>query len=380
MKSCSDELLKEAAEALDRFDGNQTHAAQELGVSRSTLQRRIQLAAIRGISPYHDRTGQAPDLYVVKGKSTHYGADGQITNQWVKTSIDREREAMAMQATVDALKEQVPRAEPVAPPKASDTDLCALYTITDYHFGQLSWAEETGEDWDTSIAEDLITRWFKLAIQSAPDAHTAVFAQLGDLIHYDGLEAITPTAGNLLDSDTRYQLLVRVAVRALRRIVGMLLEKHQRVIVLMAEGNHDIASSVWLREIFAALYEDEPRVTVDISAKPFYCVEWGQTSLFFHHGHKAKVPELSRIFAGEFREIYGRTKYSYAHCGHLHHVHAKEDALMIVEQHPTLAARDAHTTRMGLQSQRGANVIVYHKESGEVGRVTIRPEMVKEAA
>ena len=146
--------------------------------------------------------------------------------------------------------------------------------------------------------------------------------------------------------------------------------------ILLAEGNHDISSSIWLRALFAEKYADEPRVTVDNTHAPYYAYEWGDTSLFFHHGHKRRVKEVSNVFAGMYREMFGRTKYSYAHMGHMHHVDIKEDHMMIVEQHPTLAARDAHSTRGGYQSKRGANVIVYHKKFGEVSRITIRPEMI----
>lgn len=62
--------------------------------------------------------------------------------------------------------------------------------------------------------------------------------------------------------------------------------------------------------------------------------------------------------------------------GHLHHVESKEDQLMIVEQHPTIAAKDAHATRGGYIAQRGASVITYSKSAGEVSRSTIRPEMI----
>ena len=373
----SDEKAIEAAQALEDNGGNISHAAKALGLDRKTYKHRLQRAAERGFCPANDRSGTAPEGFHVKGKSTLYGEDGGIRAQWVKTSRDEQRRAEALQAAVEAAKEDIPRAEPEKPPKSTDDDLAACYVITDYHLGALSWAEETGDDWDTDIAEDMLVRWFERAIQASPDAHTGVFAQLGDMLHHDGLDAITPTSGHLLDSDTRFQRLVRVAIRAQRRIISLLAKKHQEVRVILAEGNHDIASSVWLREVFSALYENEPRVIVETSPAPYYCIEWGDTSLFFHHGHKAKVAELSRVMAGEFREIYGRTRYSYAHCGHLHHVHAKEDNLMIVEQHPTLAARDAYSSRAGFKSQRGASVIVYHKRYGEVGRATIRPEMVQ---
>ena len=49
----------------------------------------------------------------------------------------------------------------------------------------------------------------------------------------------------------------------------MLLQKHERVVLIMAEGNHDMASSAWLREVFSTFYESEPRITVDTSPYPY---------------------------------------------------------------------------------------------------------------
>jgi hypothetical protein len=63
--------------------------------------------------------------------------------------------------------------------------------------------------------------------------------------------------------------------------------------------------------------------------------------------------------------------------GHLHHVDIKETNLMIIEQHRTLAAPDAYASRGGWMSGRDAQVITYHKEYGQVGRIIISPDMVK---
>ena len=260
-----------------------------------------------------------------------------------------------------------------------DSELLNLYTITDYHLGMLAWGEEAGEAWDIKIAEDLLFNWFSTAVESAPNSETAVFAQLGDFLHTDGLEAVTPAHRNILDADSRFQKIVRVAIRALRRVIQLLLKKHGHVHIIMAEGNHDPASSIWLREWFHALYENEPRITVDLSPDPYYCYEHGQTSLFFHHGHKRKPGNIDDVFVSKFREVFGRTKHSYGHMGHLHNQQISETNLMLVEQHRTLASPDAYASRGGWMSGRDAKVITYDKQHGEVGRVTITPEMVKAA-
>lgn len=360
--------------------GTVAGAARTLGCDERNLRRRIKrmeaAEARQGYAPEHGMTRRVPDGYLVKGVSTLYGADGTISQQWVKSHIDSERQRALLQGAIEALASEIPRERKVEPPRGGDADLLNCYVVTDYHLGQYSWHEEAGADWDSQIAEDLLVGWFAAAIRSAPDAETGVLAQLGDFLHYDGLEAVTPTSKHLLDADTRFQLVVRVAIRAIRRVIRLLLQKHRRVHVIMAEGNHDLASSAWLRELMAALYEDEPRVTVDTRADAYYVYEHGQTSLFFHHGHKRKPTNIDDVFVAKFREIFGRTKHSYAHMGHMHHISAQETNLMVVEQHRTLAAPDAYAARGGWSAGRSASVITYHRQYGEVGRVTISPEMV----
>jgi hypothetical protein len=360
--------------------GTRMAAAKALGVHHSTLndsiQRIINNASRRGVSPDHDFTHAVPEGYIVKGTSTLY-RDDEVKLQWVKTSIDAEKQYALMKAASDAFASEIPREEPVTHLTVkSRSDLLNLYVLTDYHLGMYSWHEESGEDWDIDIAEQLLYKWIDAAVNLSPDTDSCVFAQLGDMLHWDGLDAVTPTNRHILDADTRFQKVVRVAIRVVRRIIGRLLQKHKKVHVIMADANHDPAGSVWLREWLAAFYEDEPRLIVDQSADTYYAHEFGKTSLFFHHGHKKQVSNVSDVFAAKFRDTFGRTKYSYAHLGHRHHIEVKENNLMIVEQHRTLAAKDAYASRGGWLSGRDAKVITYSSEYGEVSRVTVTPEML----
>lgn len=363
---------------------SQRKAAKALGINYRTLtialSRLKKTAILRGYSPEHDMVHTTPEGYLVKGVSTLYKEDGSKSIQWVKTSLDQDKLKELMQEAFDAFSETLPKAKPINPPHKTNTELLNLYVITDYHIGMYAWGEETGDDWDTNIAENLLINWFAQAIKMSPDSEVGIFAQLGDFLHWDGMAAITPSSGHLLDADTRFQRLVRISIKVIRKIISMLLEKHQFVHVIMAEGNHDTASSAWLREMFNAFLEHEPRVTVDISPDPYYCYEHGQTALFFHHGHKRRPVNISDVFVGKFREVFGRTKYAYAHMGHMHHIEEKENSLMVVKQHRTLAAKDAYASRGGWLSGREAEVITYHKKFGKVGAITLTPEMIREQA
>lgn len=360
--------------ALEKHKGNVSAAARELGIDKAGLARRVARMKARGYNPDYDLKHPVPEGMALKGVSTLYDDQGNVKVQWVKSQGAGDL-AGAVRAVFDGLIEGLPRAKAVPPPEKSVSGLLNCYVITDYHLGMLSWHEESGADWDTNIAEAMLVKWFATAIKQAPKAEKAVFAQLGDFMHWDGMDAVTPASKHLLDADTRFQKLVRVAIRVLRQVITMLLKKYPEVHIICAEGNHDPASSIWLREWLSAFYEDEPRVTVDVSPDPYYCVEHGQTSLFFHHGHKRKPTNVDSVFTAKFRDVFGRTKHSYAHLGHMHHRHQLETNLMVVEQHRTLAAPDAYASRGGWVSGRDAQVITYHAEHGEVGRIVVNSRM-----
>ena len=363
--------------------GTYKAAAAWLGVAERGIYKSVSImkdrAAKRGYAPEHDMIKTVPDGFTVKGTSTLYDDAGQPKIQWVKTQIDHERQLEMMREAVHALCEEITPRTPRPLQVKQQNDNLNLFILTDYHLGMLAWEEETRDDpWDIHIAEQLIYDWIAYSIEHAPDAEVGVFAQLGDFLHWDGLTSVTPASGHVLDADTRFQKVVRVAIRTINHVVDSMLEKHNEVILLLAEGNHDPSSSVWLREMFDHLYRDEPRVDVITDPDPYYCVEHGNTSLFFHHGHKKNMSEIDRAFAAKFREVFGSTKYSYAHMGHYHHVKVNETSLMHVEQHPTLASKDAYASRGGYLSMRSAPVITYHRKYGEVGRLQVKPEMLKE--
>lgn len=378
---CITEPERQAVSAWIEFN-SLNKAADHLGKAYSTVQEQVKRvkdrAALKGYSPENDMTHTAPDTHVVRGTSTLYDQDGNPRLQWVKTNVKLDDQLAVVRATADALAESLQPYTPVAPPSSTMSNLANQYTITDYHMGQLSWGEETGsEDWDLSKSEELLYKWFSAAIKSSPDAEVGILAQIGDFLHTDGMAAVTPSHGHLLDADTRYQKLVRVAIRTIRRVIDMLLAKHEKVHVIMATGNHDLSGSVWLREMLAAVYEQEPRITIDTSPDVYYAYQHGKTGLFYHHGHKRGMGNVSEVFAAKWRKMFGETEHCYAHLGHRHHVDVKENNLMIVEQHRTIAAPDAHSATGGYMSGRSSTVITYHKEHGEVSRLTLSPDMVR---
>lgn len=380
MKEFATEIQARRIDLLNKL-GSITAVAKWEGVDRKAIKNCIdsvkKKAAQQGYSPEHDMTRVVPDGFKVKGVSTYYNAEGNPSGQWVKSSADEERRKELIKAAFDAMADDLPRIDKIVYKGVPLQTLCNLYVMTDCHVGMLAWHKEGGQDWDLKIAERVLTGCFEQMVMSSPQAGTGIVAQLGDWLHSDGLLPVTPTSHHVLDQDGRFSKIVQTSVKILRRLVDFALTRHEKVIVLMCEGNHDPASSIWLRTMFRALYENEPRVQVIDSELPYYVYQHGDTMIAFHHGHIKKNDALPILFAAQFPQVWGKTTKRYAHTGHRHHVEEKEHSGMTVVQHPTLAARDAYAARGGWLAERQVSAITYHAKFGQVSKITVIPEMLE---
>jgi len=373
---------KQVLEAIERL-GSARAAAAELGINiggaSETYVAVKRKAAKFGYSPEHDFTRPVPEGFVAKGVSTYYNSEGKPSGQWVKASLSHQALVDAMRETIAGFKDEIPPAVSTVAPVASEEQLCNLYTFTDYHLGMLAWHQEGGSDWNVSLAEKTIIAALVQMVNQSPNAHTGVLNIQGDFLHTDGKTPVTPTAKHVLDADSRFPKIRRAAIRIIRSLVNICLQRHQEVYLIIAEGNHDEESAGWLADLFAVHYEEEPRVTVNDSILPFYVFEWGNTMLGVHHGHKVKNENLPLLFAAQFPQEWGRTTRREIHCGHRHHRDEKEYNGVTIVQHPTLAARDAYAARGGWIADRAAWAITYHKKYGAVGRVMVTTEMLEDA-
>lgn len=367
-----------------REHGSFAKAAKALEINESNVSRAVQSvrlrAASRGYDPRGNRAADIPAPFMLKGFSRLRDLrTGEDVLQWDKANVDDQLRAQAILEAFENAAAILPKLAPRKGPKHVRNDLLNLYTFTDYHLGMRAWGRESGKDWDLDISEKILVDAFAHMVATAPPARVGFINQLGDFLHSDGLLPVTPTSGHVLDQGATYGQMVEAAIRVLRRLVDMALERHEKVIVLMAEGNHDLASSVWLRALFKALYEKEPRVEVIDTQHPFYAYQFGTNMLGFHHGHKVKNEQLPALFASRYREMWGSCPKVYIHTGHRHHTDEKDHQGARVIQHPTLAAADAHSSREGYDSIQETSVITYHEALGPVARNYVTPEMLEAA-
>ena len=359
-------------EALIKY-GSSTAAAEALGVPettiRSHLSRTRARAARKGYAPEHDMTKVVPEGFHVRGTSTYYGKDGEKKGQWVKSQIDQEsRIELLMRAFEGFAEPFAARSTPVTAPDVSDADLLAVYPLGDPHLGMYAWAEETGNDFDLEIAEQQLTAAVDNLVDIAPNATQALIANLGDFFHSDTQDNRTARAGNPLDVDTRWQKVLRVGVRAFRRLIDRALEKHERVNVVCEIGNHDDHSAAMLALVLKEFYSNNPRVFIDDSPDTFHWLRFGKNLIGVTHGHRVKARDLPGIMACDRKEDWGETEHRYWYTGHVHHDTVKEYPGAIVETFRTLASSDAWHHHSGYRSGRDMKCDVLHREYGRICR------------
>lgn len=392
----TDEQIKAALDEGVAAGWSRVKMAEKLGLTERNFRARVYKLAKqghptpslndahmkrRGYSPEHDMVHVVPEGYKVKGVSTYYNSLGIPTGQWVKSSADEEKQRAIMQAAIAEMAETVRGIEkPVKAPTLKENDKLATYVIGDAHFGMYSWHEETGEDFDTAIASKDLRDAVDILVAGAPPASTGYLVDVGDFLHADNRSNMTPASGNILDVDSRFQRVIRVAISALKYCIARMLQKHSKVKVFITPGNHNPDSAGWMAMVLAAVYENEPRIEIETSPSKFFYQMFGEVLIGITHGDKIKMADLPSIMAYDRSEDWGKAKHRYWLTGHVHHTKNQEYRGCFVESFNTLAATDAWHAASGYRSQRQMQRIDIDSKHGIYGRGIVNVGMLRNAA
>lgn len=313
-----------------------------------------------------------PATHYVKGMSTFVGPEGNVRGQWIKTDHERiRREEEFWKACEAATDKYRGLARKTKAPARGDKNLHNIFPLGDPHVGMMSWAPETGHNFDTKIAvrelfatcDDLVTR--------APAAESCTVANLGDFFHSQDDRQVTPGHGHKLDVDSRSSKIAEIGFNLYRRIIDRALEKFRIVKAIVVPGNHDPdwarMMALWLK----AVYENEPRVDVVSNLNPFHFYAFGKNLFGFAHGNEIKLDQLPGVMAHDVPEMWGQATHRFWHTGHVHHDQAKEYPGVMVHTWRTLAPNDVWAHSRGYRSGKSLCAITYHREGGEYSRVTV---------
>jgi len=380
-----DERLKEFAtprqweyiQALEEYK-TLPKTAKALGVAHQTISKArksvTKKAAKAGYSPEHNMVHSVPDGFQVKGVSTLYDEDGKKKIQWVKSAIDPAYFKECIDSIVDGLT--ITRIKKVKTPKALSDDRMNVYVFGDSHLDMLSWEDETGKNWDSTIAVAHHEAALLDLIDRSPKADTGVLATMGDLLHRDSLKAVTPGSGNVVDVDGRLGNSLEIAISLIRSMIDRMLNKYQIVKYVCVRGNHSETLELALAKMIRIAYENEPRLEVIDNTSRHIPLTFGKNFLMFTHGDKLNDQKKADIAVSKFRKEHGNADFSHVLSGHVHHASQKELSGVLVETFPALPVPDAWHHESGyVTADQAAVVVSYHKLGGISERIVTNPRI-----
>lgn len=373
-KSCELDL------PFDRFSPDITRKTGFRETCKTCRNQQYRERAARKKALVADSMADPPEGYAIKGTSTLYDAEGNITQQWVKT--DKER-VSALQAQAEALETLASPYEGLAIPKPPprhrlNSGACMVYPMGDPHCGLHAWAKETGAAFDLDIFRSNLYAAVDELVALAPATEVAIIGHVGDYYHADNSKNQT-FKGTPLDIDSRHPKIIRIGLETYIRCVERALEKHKEVICVAVPGNHDTDSAAFMQIALDLYFSKEPRVTVLCKPGRFHYYKFGRNLFMFTHGDTCKLKELAGIMAADCKEWWAETDHRYCHTGHVHH-RTIEELLggVMVETHRTLASPDGWHTAQGYRSGRDMVAIRYDAEHGEDLRFTVSIGRIKD--
>jgi len=349
--------------------GSNSAVAREFGVHESTVRKARKMLVDRdpAMQGAMDAvgTGLVPSLAWIKTKAT---ADAPGYSLMLRPAAE------PPEATADRIKAalaDLDTIKPVPAPTYTEADLCTLYPIADVHVGMRAWAREVGEDYDTNLATERLKSWIGQCVAASPASHTAIVLDVGDLTHADDESGLTPKSRHSLDVDTRHFRTLDMTVQAMAVCVELALSKHQRVIVRILPGNHNLNSYMAVMFALAERFRNAERVSVQKVPGEFFVYQFGKVLLAAHHGDKAKADRMVHFLADQYAEMWGRTKHRFLFTGHLHHHKSQDIGGVQWEQLRAMTARDAYAVSHAYTARAQLQAITFDRNRGEISRVKV---------
>lgn len=397
----TDDLLRTRLDAFYRNGRSYAKAAKELGIERGTLWRYLQQQSMKGnidltsgtplpgfqivsvsqtenadgdvtstsIRQRPDSAGpfELPSTHMVRARSILLDSAGNIRSQWVKTSAADTR----LSNLCDALRHEFSGACGEATPKLSNDvvptfGILNVLPLFDVHVGLLSWAEETGEDFDLDILRERMLRMANRLMAQMPAGDELLIINGGDYFHVDDTRNQTPAHHHALDADSRYYKILRAGIALQRSVINIARQKHLRVTLANLPGNHDPHAYMALMLAQSEHYRNCPDVTVIESPNPFFYRRHGSCLLGATHGDKLKPQQMVLHMANH--EAWSTTTHRHFFYGHFHNERLAIHGGVRTECVGTITGKDYFSHGHGFLTPRVLQGLTFHTDEGLIGR------------
>lgn len=262
-------------------------------------------------------------------------------------------------------------------------------SLLDHHIGMLSWAKETGADYDSDIAESLF-HWALEYLANKVNGYPIdkiIFSIGQDMLHTDRMldgKSGTTTAGTPQDVDSRFQKMadrsIEMYVKALERLGEI-----APVDAIWVPGNHDFERSYLIAKVLEGWFAKNDRVDVDVAPTPRKFRQYGNSFIGFTHGKEEKVPDLPAILLHEAQRLGVQADFLEFHHGHIHREKKLNKVVddmneVVVRALSSLAPNDAWHSSKGFAHRRSAEAFLWSDRFGpeDSFSANLSPERLEE--
>lgn len=193
--------------------------------------------------------------------------------------------------------------------------VAAVMSLQDIHFGKVNNDE----------IHEILYKTVKYLSEKALMCYNVerLFLVLGpDTLNMDTFLGTT-SKGTFLENSTDPMKTYLKAFNVLRDVIHELTGYFPQVEVIFISGNHDRLSSFHLIHALSQCFARTSGITFDIEYDDRKVKQYGQNMICFEHGDVvAKNNPL--VYATEYPQVWGNTRYRYLYTGHLHGRKTKE--------------------------------------------------------
>lgn len=308
-------------------------------------------------------------------RSTLYGADGSVTNEW----IIRKPEDEDFDEHIEALKNHfsdpknvitkapIALQEPWVWSKDEANDLILL-PLADLHLNLKVFDHVTKQEYDLSKAVDMVFSNIKKVLSRLPKAKEVILLNLGDTTEMNDHKNVTPASGHVLSVDKPFRTAAEASVHLMESIIDYCLSQYSKVTYYGVRGNHDEDPAFWLELCLHKAYKDNPRFNSEYMEN-FGVFQRGINMFVATHGDTIKDPnQCASKAAVENPVIFAETVNREIHSGHFHNLKVRDDVFggFIHTSHATLAPKAKYADWGGYVATRMIEAYLYDLEDGRV--------------
>lgn len=318
------------------------------------------------------------DGKVVQGDVSDSGKMLVVPMYHIEVRFVRKVDEIRARSVIEDMKEDALNYAPVyAPIKYKKVHGDAMFEIAmpDIHFGRLTWAEETGQDYDIQIAEKMVDKVLSDLLASATlyPVHK-ILLPIGNDFYNVNSKDNTTVNGTPQQEDTRWQKTYRRGRELAVHMIEMC-SQIAPVDVLIIKGNHDEEKSFYMGDGLCCWFHNNPNVHIDNGAMSRKYYLYGHSLIGFTHGDEEKLDKLPSLMPTEVPDLWAKSTYREFHLGHKHKKYeVNEENGVVVRLLRSLVPIDAWTFDKGfVGALRAAEGFVWDKNKGLIAQFTATP-------